>query len=98
MRMALLLALLVSSALAQAGTELIPGKVGDVPAAAEAGRQAARSAAGGFSSSTLQVGCEGATSRACRRATTDVEVGNISQINQSSGGTAIQETLIGTAR
>ncbi len=95
----LLFALLTSALLARAGTSLLPEQAAKARAAApETARQAARAAAGGFAVSTLQVGCEGAAGSACRRATTDVEVGDISQINQASGGTAIQEALIGTAR
>jgi len=95
----LLCTLLTLPVLAQAGTELMPEDVAEArSAAAEAVRQAARGAARGFSRSTLQVGCEGAGSRACRRATTDVEIGEINQINTASGGIAIQEALIGTAR
>ena len=50
--------------------------------------------------STLQIGCDGAdVGRACQRASTSVEIGNIERSNTASGGGfAIQETLIGTAR
>ncbi|MCB1956865.1 MAG: hypothetical protein KDG55_14375 [Rhodocyclaceae bacterium] len=96
MRQRLLSGLLSLAALpALAGTELIE----DVPPAPTANTSAGKaSRTASFVQSTLQVGCEGVASRACRRASIDVEVGPITRINEASGGTAIQETLIGTAR
>ncbi|MCB1889708.1 MAG: hypothetical protein KDH20_19025 [Rhodocyclaceae bacterium] len=81
---------------ALAGTELIE-EVEAPPVARELPPETSGRVAS-FTRSTLQVGCEGATSRACRRASTDVQIGHITRINEASGGTAIQETLIGSAR
>ncbi len=90
------LALILAALSAGAGTELIEEV--ETRSRSEAPPPETASRAGGFVQSTLQVGCEGIASRTCRRASVDVQIGSITRINEASGGTAIQETLIGTAR